>query len=161
MWPLPYAVTPPVPVQACCYHWVPLLLLPCVAADLQVVRGAGSLYADTVLQIPHVSAAGAAQLAADAEYFANVMSALAVAPPPELITLQLFAGVPPDSFGGIASGAIAGGSADAKVGLGDLCRLRNTAADAVTKWCRSELSTACGASMAAMRGIPKANCWLV
>jgi hypothetical protein len=89
-------------------------------AALQVVRGAGSLYADTVLQISHVSAAGAAQLAADAEYFANVMSALAVAPPPELTTLQLFAGVPPDSFSGLAAGAVAGGSADVKVrqGLG-------------------------------------------
>jgi hypothetical protein len=81
------------------------------------VRGAGSLYADTVLTIPQLSPAGAAQLAADAEYFANVMSALAVAPPVELVTVQLFAAVPADSFGGLASGAAAGGSADVKVSV--------------------------------------------
>lgn len=84
----------------------------------QVVRGAGSLFADTVLQIPQLSPAGAAQLAADSEYFANVMSALAVPPPAELVTLQLFAAVPPDSFGGLASGAAAGGGADVRVSLG-------------------------------------------
>lgn len=83
----------------------------------QVVRGAGSLFADTVLQIPQLSPAGAAQLAADAEYFANVMSALAVPPPAELVTVQLFAAVPSDSFGGLAAGAAAGGSADVKVSL--------------------------------------------
>ncbi|KAI8464920.1 MAG: Golgi complex component 7-domain-containing protein [Monoraphidium minutum] len=55
----------------------------------KVVRGAGLTYADAILRIPALSAAGAAQLAADAEYFCNVMSALAVAPPPVLITVQV------------------------------------------------------------------------
>jgi hypothetical protein len=100
----------PSPVLVCQH-----LPLAAAASCAQVVRGAGSLYADTVLHIAHVSAAGAAQLAADAEYFANVMSALAVAPPPELITLQLLAGVPPHSFEDLAAVAVAAGSADVKV----------------------------------------------
>jgi hypothetical protein len=73
------------------------------------------LYADTVLQLAQLSPAGAAQLAADAEYFCNVMSALAVAPPAELVTVQLFAAVPAEQFEALASGAVAGGSADVKV----------------------------------------------
>lgn len=55
----------------------------------QVVRGAGLMYADAIMHIPRLGAGGAAQLAADAEYFSNVMSALAVAPPPVLITVQV------------------------------------------------------------------------
>jgi hypothetical protein len=53
------------------------------------VRGAGLMYADAILRIPALGAGGAAQLAADAEYFCNVMAALAVAPPPVLITVQV------------------------------------------------------------------------
>jgi hypothetical protein len=83
--------------------------------SLQVVRGAGLLYADAVLQIKALSPSGGAQLAADAEYSCNVMSALAVAPPPALITAQLFAAAPADAFGQLADGAVAGGSADVKV----------------------------------------------
>jgi hypothetical protein len=85
---------------------------------LQVVRGAGLLYADALLQIKALSPSGAAQMAADAEYFCNVMSALAVAPPPALITAQLFAAAPADAFGQLADGAVAGGSADVKVSAG-------------------------------------------
>jgi hypothetical protein len=88
---------------------------------LQVVRGAGLLYADAVLQIRALSPSGGAQLAADAEYFCNVMSALAVAPPAGLITAQLFAAAPADAFGQLADGAVAGGSADVKVGLDQVC----------------------------------------
>jgi hypothetical protein len=89
---------------------------------LQVVRGAGLLYADAVLQINALSPSGGAQLAADAEYFCNVMSALAVAPPAGLITAQLFAAAPADVFGQLADGAVAGGGADVKVGtFGCVC----------------------------------------
>jgi hypothetical protein len=72
-----------------------------------------------VLQIKALSPPGGAQLAADAEYFCNVMSALAVAPPAGLITAQLFAAAPADAFGQLAGGAVAGGSADVKVGAFD------------------------------------------
>ncbi|WIA41403.1 hypothetical protein OEZ86_004988 [Tetradesmus obliquus] len=81
----------------------------------KVVRGAGLLYAESLLQIKTLSASGGAQLAADAEYIANVMAALAVAPPPALVTAQLFAAAPADAFGSLAEGALAGGSADVKV----------------------------------------------
>ncbi|KAF6263232.1 Golgi complex component 7-domain-containing protein [Scenedesmus sp. NREL 46B-D3] len=81
----------------------------------KVVRGAGLLYADAVLQIRGLSPSGGAQLAADAEYFCNVMSALAVAPPPALVTAQLFAAAPADAFVQLADGAVAGGSADVKL----------------------------------------------
>lgn len=81
----------------------------------QVVRGAGVLYADTVMQIKELSSLGASQLAADAEYFCNVMSALAVAPSPVLITVQLFTAVAADQFADAANGAVADGSADVKV----------------------------------------------
>eukprot|EP00877_Chromochloris_zofingiensis_P008949 jgi/Chrzof1/4307/Cz14g08100.t1 len=81
----------------------------------KVVRGAGVLYADTVMQIKELSSLGASQLAADAEYFCNVMSALAVAPSPVLITVQLFTAVAADQFADAANGAVADGSADVKV----------------------------------------------
>jgi hypothetical protein len=82
------------------------------------VRGAGGLYAAALLRITHLSPAGAAQLAADAEYFCNVMAALAVPPPASLMTAQLFAGTPGDaSWAQLADGALAAGSADAKVCL--------------------------------------------
>lgn len=88
---------------------------PTCLCCLQVVRGAGLLYANTLLQIKQLSPSGAAQVAADAEYFCNVMSALAVAPPTALITVQLFAAAPVDTFEQMADGAVAAGSADVKV----------------------------------------------
>jgi len=41
------------------------------------------------MRIQTLGLGGAAQLAADSEYFCNVMSALAVAPPAVLITVQV------------------------------------------------------------------------
>ena len=82
---------------------------------VQVVRGAGELYVDAVLRIPALGNGGALQLAADAEYIGNVMSALAVAAPAALVTLQLFAGLPAEQFAEVAGGAVTEGSADVKV----------------------------------------------
>lgn len=64
------------PFQRCCH-------------PLQVVSGAGQHYVDTALRIPGLSPSGCSQLSADAEYVANVLNALAVAPPPGLIVLQV------------------------------------------------------------------------
>ncbi|WIA35926.1 hypothetical protein OEZ86_004305 [Tetradesmus obliquus] len=91
-----------------------LMALP---QQLEVLMGggAGLLYAEALLQIKTLSPSGGVQLAADAEYIANVMAALAVAPPPALVTAQLFAAAPADAFGSLAEGALAGGSADMKV----------------------------------------------
>jgi hypothetical protein len=45
------------------------------------------------------------------------MSAVVVVLKCGLFTVLLFAGVPADSFEGLAAGAVAGGSADVKVGV--------------------------------------------
>ena len=56
---------------------------------------------------------GGVQLAADVEYFCNVMSALHVVPPPALLTLQLLAGTPSPEFAEAARAALSDGGADA------------------------------------------------
>ncbi len=81
----------------------------------QVVSGAGQRFQEHALQLASLSPTGAAQLAADAEYLANVMAALSVTPPAGLVTLQLFAGQAVEGFREAAAGAVAEGSADAKV----------------------------------------------
>jgi hypothetical protein len=84
--PLPPCSRPPSPAKA---FPAPTACTRPPPPPSQVVRGAGLMYADAILHIPSLGAGGAAQLAADAEYFCNVMSALAVAPPPALITVQV------------------------------------------------------------------------
>ena len=81
----------------------------------RAARAAGRLYVDAALRIPRLGAAGAQQLAADAEYFANVLSALAAAPPPALAALPVFAALPAAEFSEAASAAVRGGGADARV----------------------------------------------
>jgi len=71
------------------------------------VTAAANVYAKAIAQVPHVTQQGGAQLAADAEYFCNVMSALHVVPPPSLLTIQAFAALPDDQFKEAASGAAA------------------------------------------------------
>ncbi|GBF99960.1 hypothetical protein Rsub_12653, partial [Raphidocelis subcapitata] len=88
-----------------------------LAADWldRIVSAAGRSYTDAVLRIPTLSITGGGQLAADAEYFSNVMGALVVAPPPALATLQVFAALPADQFSEAASAAVAAGSAEARL----------------------------------------------
>jgi hypothetical protein len=81
----------------------------------QVVHGAALLYVDTALALPRLGPRGAAQVAADAEYISNVLSALAVAPPPQLLSLQLFAALPAEQWGEVAGAAVADGSGDGRV----------------------------------------------
>jgi hypothetical protein len=80
-----------------------------------VVHGAALLYVDTALALPRLGPRGAAQVAADAEYISNVLSALAVGPPAQLLTLQLFAALPGEQWGEVAGAAVADGSADGRV----------------------------------------------
>ncbi len=80
----------------------------------RVVSGAAGLYADALFAVPQLGQAGGAQLAADVEYFVNVMAALHVAPPPGLLTVQLLAGAEAEEFRELARGALAEGAADAK-----------------------------------------------
>ena len=65
-----------------------------------------------VLRIPELGLQGGAQLAADVEYFDNVMSALHGSPPGDLLTVQLFAGLPADGFAEAAAQAAAEGGVD-------------------------------------------------
>lgn len=81
---------------------VPSFVLMCA----QVVRAAGDAYITAATKIPRLSPAGGAQLAADAEYLANVMSALAVAPPAALAAAAALGGAPDDA---VAAAAAAGG----------------------------------------------------
>ena len=56
---------------------------------LQVAAGAAQLYADEMLQIPHLTQRGSQQLLADLEYYGNVLAALGVALPASLTTWQV------------------------------------------------------------------------
>jgi hypothetical protein len=70
---------------------------------------------DAALKLPRLTGQGGAQLAADAEYLAAVLNALAVAPSPGLVTLSLWAGQAADMWSDGASAAVAEGSADGRV----------------------------------------------
>ncbi|KAJ9517336.1 hypothetical protein QJQ45_016704 [Haematococcus lacustris] len=68
----------------------------------RVVTGSAQAYSDAIHTIPQLSSQGGVQLAADVEYFCNVMSALQpevearyaqVAPPVGLLAVQLYAGL--------------------------------------------------------------------
>lgn len=58
----------------------------CLTNCLQVAAGAAALYVQQLQRIERFSPLGRQQLAADLEYFCNVLAALSVALPPELIT---------------------------------------------------------------------------
>lgn len=75
--------------------------------------GSASAYLEHIYRISELSTAGGLQLAADVEYFINVMSALHVMPPAALLTVQLFAGTPADQFADAAQIATAEGGVDA------------------------------------------------
>ena len=56
---------------------------------LQVAAGAARVYVQELSSIKRLTEAGSAQLAADLDYFCNVLSALGVALPPQLVTWQV------------------------------------------------------------------------
>lgn len=53
-----------------------------------MAAGAAELYVKELSRIGALSQAGAAQLAADLDYFCNVLAALGVSLPPQLVTWQ-------------------------------------------------------------------------
>lgn len=63
-----------------------------------MAAGAADAYSDQLQQIPLLSAQGSQQLAADLEYFCNVLSALGVAVPSRLGTWQVAAQWPTEDF---------------------------------------------------------------
>lgn len=56
---------------------------------MQVAAGAAQLYVQELASIKRLSEGGSAQLAADLDYFCNVLAALGVALPPQLVTWQV------------------------------------------------------------------------
>ena len=82
--------------------------MPCC----QVAVGAADLYAAQLQQVPMLSLQGSQQLAADLEYFCNVLSALGVAVPPTLGTWQVAVGWTAEEFGGAAKAALDDGMVD-------------------------------------------------
>lgn len=62
---------------------------PAGLLSIQVATGAADLYTQSLLSIPKLSPKGAQQISADLEYFCNVLSALSVAIPPALATIQV------------------------------------------------------------------------
>lgn len=79
---------------------------------MQVAAGAADLYTDQLQQIPNLSSQGAQQLAADLEYFCNVLSALGVAVPARLGTWQVAAQWPADDFPDASRAALDDGMVD-------------------------------------------------
>ncbi len=67
-----------------------------------MAAGAADLYAAQLQQITGLSSQGSQQLAADLEYFCNVLSALGVSVPPTLGTWQVAAQWPAEEFPGAA-----------------------------------------------------------
>ena len=59
------------------------------ACDVQVAAGAARVYAQELASIKRLSEVGSTQLAADLDYFCNVLAALGVALPPQLVTWQV------------------------------------------------------------------------
>lgn len=57
-------------------------------STVQVAAGAAELYVRELAKITSLSESGAAQLAADLDYFCNVLAALGVAVPLQLVTWQ-------------------------------------------------------------------------
>lgn len=72
----------------------------------RVASGAAGLYTRQLLAIPRLSAKGAQQLAADLEYFCNVLSALSVTVSPTLATIQVAVGLPDADFSAAADDAL-------------------------------------------------------
>lgn len=93
----------------------------------KVALSSSSLYLSTLRALPSLSSGGAAQLAADLEYFANVLATLGVDPPAELAAWQAAAGAPPDAIGAVVAAAAGGGAAEARRAVELVARLRGLA----------------------------------
>ncbi len=94
-----------------------------------MATSAGQLYASQLQLLPTLTPMGAAQLAADVEYFNNVLMTLGLAAPPALIAWQAAAGAPQEGLaqlkGAIAEGGEEGEEAAAVVEL--VAKLRGVA----------------------------------
>ncbi|GAB4818119.1 hypothetical protein N2152v2_005165 [Parachlorella kessleri] len=91
----------------------------------KVTLGAAAAYQEQLQRLAGLSPQGAAQLAADLEYFANVLTTLGVTVPPTLAAWQLAAGAAPDSLHEVFAAASGdGGNRDAKAAVERVAQLR-------------------------------------
>lgn len=100
---------------------LPLLPSPQVALDT------ASVYQQQLASLPGLSAQGAAQLAADLEYFSNVLSTLGVAVPPSLAAWQAATAAPLEGLAAVAEAAAKGGDASSQAAVQMAARLRGIA----------------------------------
>lgn len=107
---------------AYCTH-LPTALLPCPAPALprQVALETAAAYQSQLVALPGLSPQGAAQLAADLEYFCNVLTTLGVAVPPSLAAWQAAAAAPPEALPPLVEAA---GDAAARAAVLAVARLR-------------------------------------
>ncbi|KAL4457254.1 hypothetical protein ABPG75_012119 [Micractinium tetrahymenae] len=93
----------------------------------KVALDTASGYQQQLAALPGLSAQGAAQLAADLEYFTNVLSTLGVAVPPSLAAWQAAAAAPPEGLAAVAEAAAEGGDAGSRAAVQMVARLRGVA----------------------------------
>lgn len=93
----------------------------CTLLRTQVALETAAAYQSQLASLPGLSPQGAAQLAADLEYFSNVLSTLGVAVPPSLAAWQAAAAAPPD---GLAPLVEAAGDAAGRAAVLAVARLR-------------------------------------
>jgi hypothetical protein len=87
-----------------------------------------ALYQQQLGGLKGLTAQGAAQLAADLEYFCNVLTTLGVGVPPTLAAWQAAAAAPADEFAMVAEAAADGGDASSQAVVALVARLRGLAA---------------------------------
>lgn len=97
------------------------------ARPLQVALDIASAYQQQLASLPGLSAQGAAQLAADLEYFTNVLSTLGVAVPPSLAAWQAATAAPPEGLSAVAEAAVEGGDASTQAAVQLVARMRGIA----------------------------------
>lgn len=90
----------------------------------QVALDAAAAYQAQLAALPGLSPQGAAQLAADLEYFANVLGTLGVVVPPSLAAWQAATGAPPEGLPAVAEAAAQGGDPGAQQAVQLVARLR-------------------------------------
>lgn len=91
----------------------------------KVTLGACQAYLSHLHRLSALSPQGSAQLAADLEYFANVLTTLGVAVPAELAAWQLATGAPPESMDEVAAAASGeGGTAEVAAAVQRVAQLR-------------------------------------
>ncbi|EFN55444.1 hypothetical protein CHLNCDRAFT_133750 [Chlorella variabilis] len=81
-------------------------------------------YQQQLAALPGLTAQGAAQLAADLEYFCNVLTTLGVAVPPSLAAWHAAAAAPAHGFAAVAEAAAQGGDAAGRAAVAAVARLR-------------------------------------